>query len=191
MRAIFIGVVSAILTFYFMVLYRDLVTDREPEIMEQVVSQEPESKTIKGFEFINEKDSPQLYCMAVNIYHEARSDNLAGQFAVADVVLNRVADPRWPDTICGVVYQGPVQGGIPVKDRCQFSWYCDGKADTITQEAAWRRSQMVAYQIVEKGLMRGISEGSTHFHATYVSPRWKYVYPAVGRIGLHIFYRKP
>lgn len=190
MRAIFIATVSVILTFYSVILHRDL-SEPEPEIMVQTVMQEQESDNIKGFEFINEKDTPQLYCMAVNIYHEARSDNLAGQFAVADVVLNRVEDDRWPNTICEVVYQGPVAGGVPVRDRCQFSWYCDGKADTINQEAAWRRSQMVAYQIVENGLMRGISEGSTHFHATYVNPRWGRIYPSIGRIGLHIFYRKP
>ena len=76
--------------------------------------------------------------MALNIYHEARSDNLAGKFAVGDVVLNRVNDTRYPNNVCDVIYQGEHRPSwkdpktlVPVRNRCQFSWYCDGKSDEI------------------------------------------------------------
>ena len=87
----------------------------------------------------------QAVCLANNMYHEARSQGLAGQLAVSLVVLNRVKDKRYPNTICEVVHQGPVRESwktkgkdvadsernyYPIRHRCQFSWYCDGKDDT-------------------------------------------------------------
>ena len=66
-----------------------------------------------------------LSCIALNVYFEARSDNMSGQYAVAHVVLNRVASGRWPDDVCSVVHQGYEKG----KFKCQFTWYCDGKPD--------------------------------------------------------------
>ena len=148
-------------------------------------------------------------CMAKNIYFEARSDNMAGQFAVADVVLNRVKDKRYPNTICDVIYEGPVKEKwktkqdpnlpaeereyIPLRHRCQFSWYCDGKKDTIPTKGndAWERAKLVAGYILFSGEYRGITEGATHYHATYVKPKWRHDrgMQLVGRIGSHIFYR--
>ena len=148
-------------------------------------------------ELYTAESHPETYCMALNIYHESRSDNLAGQFAVADVVLNRVRDRRWPNTICGVITQGPISKWwkehhnkeVPIRHKCQFSWYCDGKSDDIKDEESWRRAQTVAYQIVDRDMMRGITEGATHYHATYVDPSWNKRYHTIGRIGAHIFYR--
>src|SRR6056300_234304 len=98
-------------------------------------------------ELYTEDNRPELYCLAQNIYFEAKSEPLAGQYAVADVVLNRVQDTRYPNTICEVVKEGPIKESwktkqdpnlsdderifYPKKNKCQFSWYCDGKADTI------------------------------------------------------------
>ena len=145
----------------------------------------------------------EIDCLAQNIYHEARNDMLAGQFAVADVVLNRVDDKRFPNTICEVVKEGPVYESAktrltkdpndaiyyPVKNKCQFSWYCDGADDRTNEELAWRQANTIAYMILGSLTFRGITEGSTHYHATYVNPRWaKTKYP-VGRIGKHKFYR--
>ncbi len=146
---------------------------------------------------------PELNCLAKNIYHEARNDMMAGQFAVADVVLNRVHDKRYPNDICSVIYEGPVQESwrtkktpdpndsklVPVKNKCQFSWWCDGKSDQAHDGDAWRKAQEIAYRIVQQRKYRGISEGSTHYHATYVSPRWASELDQIGRIGSHIFYR--
>jgi len=140
---------------------------------------------------------PEEYCMALNVYHESRSDNLAGQFAVADVVLNRVRDRRWPDTVCGVIYDAKYSKWwkekhnklIPVRHKCQFSWYCDGKSDAVNDAQSWRRAQTVAYQIMNRELYRGITEGATHYHATYVDPSWNKRFRTIGQIGAHIFYR--
>ena len=148
-------------------------------------------------ELYTQESHPQEYCMALNVYHESRSDNLAGMFAVSDVVLNRVRDSRWPDTVCGVITDAKYSRWwkehhnklVPVRHKCQFSWYCDGRSDNPTDEDAWRRAQTVAFQILNRDMMRGITEGATHYHATYVDPSWNKRYHTIGRIGAHIFYR--
>ena len=148
-------------------------------------------------ELYTQETHPEEYCMALNIYHESRSDNLAGQFAVADVVLNRVRDRRWPNTICDVITEGPISKWwkethnkiVPVRHRCQFSWYCDGKSDDVKDAESWRKAQTTAYQIINRNLMRGITEGATHYHATYVDPSWNKRFRIIGRIGAHVFYR--
>lgn len=152
-------------------------------------------------------DSKEANCLALNVYYEARSDNLAGMYAVSDVVLNRVRDDRYPNTICEVVYQGPTRESWktkqdpdlpedqrkynPVRNMCQFSWYCDGKDDIPDDETGWATAQYVAGSILYANKHRGITEGSTHYHATYVKPRWAHDRGMnhVGRIGTHIFYR--
>ena len=101
---------------------------------------------VKG-ELYSEERQPELYCLAMNIYFEARAEPQAGQYAVADVVLNRVQDTRYPGTICEVIKEGPIRESwktrkdpdlkdderkyYPVRHRCQFSWYCDGRADNV------------------------------------------------------------
>ena len=137
-----------------------------------------------------EKVFPQVQCMALNIYYEARGSNLADRAAVADVVLNRVLDTRYPDTICEVVKEGLQDAnGNMRRNKCQFSWYCDGKADNPQDEDRWTDAQMIAWNIVQEGKYRGLTEGATHYHATYVDPRWASTLQLVGRIGAHIFYR--
>ena len=141
-------------------------------------------------ELFTKIERPQLYCLAKNIYFEARGDTLAGRYAVADVVLNRVKDRRYPETICEVVRQGQKDSnGNMKKNRCQFSWYCDGKKDNTPNAEMWRQSQAIAYQIVILGTMRGITEGATHYHATYVNPSWNRGMDDIGRIGAHLFFR--
>jgi len=150
---------------------------------------------------------PDLYCLATNIYFEARAESLAGQFAVADVTLNRVNDKRYPDNVCAVVMQAKMRESwktkqhkdlldsereyYPVRHKCQFSWYCDGKSDTVYDSDSWRRAQTVSYMIMVNRKYRGITEGSTHYHADYVSPKWAPELDLVGRIGTHVFYRWP
>jgi len=81
-----------------------------------------------------------IICLALNIYHEARNQPVAGQIAVSEVVLNRVADSKYPNTICEVVYQAKYKKGsnLPIRNQCQFSWYCDGKSDKPTDIDAYR-----------------------------------------------------
>ena len=135
-------------------------------------------------------DAEEVECLALNIYYEARSSNLADKAGVADVVLNRVLDERYPDTICEVVKQGKkTSTGAMKRNACQFSWYCDGKADNPQDEDNWMEAQMIAWDMLENGQFRGITEGATHYHATYVNPRWASTLQMVGRLGAHIYYR--
>ena len=171
-----------------------------------IQAQEPLKRPSVIGSFYTKED---VECMAKNIYFESRSDNMAGQFAVADVVLNRVKDKRYPNTVCEVIYDGPIKEKwktkqnpdlpdskreyVPLRHKCQFSWYCDGKKDTIPRydNDAWERAQLVAGYILYSGEYLGITEGATHYHATYVSPNWRHDrgMQLVGRIGSHIFYR--
>ena len=148
------------------------------------------AKGANAIELYTEEQHPQHYCMALNIYYEARGSTLADQAAVANVVMNRVNDRRYPATICEVVKQGEKDAnGNMVRNRCQFSWYCDGKNDVPGNADLWIEAQMLAWQVIEDGKYRGLTEGATHYHATYVSPRWARELQLVGRIGAHIFYR--
>lgn len=134
------------------------------------------------------EENHELTCLALNIYHEARSESLAGQYAVADVVLNRVESTIYPNTICGVVYQGKMWEGHPVRDKCQFSWFCDGKSDQPKEKDAWYRSLIVAVNILHENKYRGLTEGATHYHTDYVNPHWNKTMYFIGRIGDHLFY---
>lgn len=132
-----------------------------------------------------------LVCLALNVYHEARDQPFIGQVAVAQVVMNRVDDLRYPDTVCEVVEQGPTYSwkpDFPVRHRCQFSWYCDGKSDKPRDEQAWSNAMMVAHGVFY-GNLDDFTEGATHYHATYVHPEWAATKTEIVQIGDHIFYR--
>jgi spore germination cell wall hydrolase CwlJ-like protein len=133
---------------------------------------------------------PEEYCMALNIYYEARGSSFADQVAVADVVLNRVQDTRYPNTVCSVVRQGKKNAdGSMKRNACQFSWYCDGKSDWPRDTDAWVSAQTTAWRIIKFKEFRGITEGATHYHADYVNPRWARTLTLTGTIGVHKFYR--
>ena len=135
---------------------------------------------------IFERDEyPQAWCLAQNIYYEARGSSKVDQIAVADVVLNRVQSDRYPDTICGVVQDGYRPG----RNVCQFSWYCDGKSDLPENQEAWIKAQQIAINMVYNDKYVGITEGATHYHASYVLPEWAETKTQVVQIGEHIFYR--
>lgn len=156
-------------------------------------------------EYFTREQDPEAYCLAENIYFEARNESVAGQAAVADVVLNRVNDRRFPNTVCEVVTEGPVKETwktkqtpdpndavfIPIRNRCQFSWYCDGKPENINNKKAWIKAQYIAYQMIYAGRYRGITEGATHYHAHYVNPKWASEIQFVSSIDTHKFYRWP
>ncbi len=132
-----------------------------------------------------EEVDPDLECLALNVYFEARGEALVGQEAVAHVALNRSRDPRFPKDLCDVIYQHDGDFG----PDCAFSWTCDGLSDRPTDNAAWRRSQEIA-RIVRDGESADPTEGALWFHADYVSPYWSPGESAGQRIGQHIFYRK-
>lgn len=159
-----------------------------PKIQTTVVARPdaPESET---------ESQDEQFCLALNVYHESRSDNFSGRLAVADVVLNRVESKYYPDNICDVVYQTQTRVNwkgnvVPARGRCQFSWYCDGQSDFPHEKLAWMKAEKVAELLLD-GEWRGISEGATHYHATYVEPNWTKDRGMVeiGRIGAHKFYK--
>jgi len=137
----------------------------------------------------------ELDCLARNIYWEARSEPVEGMIAVAQVTLNRVAHNSFPDDICDVVYQGPTRASwkdksvyYPVKHRCQFSWYCDGKSDRISSvnQTIFDRCYEVARLVLIEGKRLPDLKHAVFYHADYVSPGWRY--PKLAKIGTHIFY---
>ena len=127
--------------------------------------------------------SAALMCLALNVYHEARSEPIIGQYAVAHVVLNRVQSSRWPSDICSVVKQGYSKG----KHRCQFSWYCDGKSDLWHEEVPWARALVVADNVMS-GKVPDVTNGATHYHAQYVKPYWSAWLTTTVTYGSHKFY---
>ena len=139
----------------------------------------------------------QLHCLAKNIYHEARGESLDGQLAVAHVTLNRVNHKRFPDTVCGVVKQAKMSAwwaethnrAVPIKYKCQFSWYCDGRPDTITDQAAWRESVDLSLAVV-KGETHDPTSGATHyFNPGLADPYWQDHYTKVASVDNHDFFK--
>ena len=133
-----------------------------------------------------------LMCMAFNIYHEANNQSMLGQIAVGQVVMNRVEDSRFPDTVCEVVKQAVTYKGTdkPVLHKCQFSWYCDGKKDEPTYDSkSWSKALKYAVVVLGGDITLDFTDGATHYHATYVRPAWAKTKTRTTRIDRHIFYR--
>ena len=133
-----------------------------------------------------------LMCLALNTYHEAKNQSMIGQVATAQVVMNRVADSRYPNTVCEVVKQGPKYKGsdVPVRHKCQFSWFCDGKSDEPRRDSKeWFKAQDYARIVLSGRIALDVTEGATHYHATYVRPAWAKTKTRTTRIERHIFYR--
>jgi hypothetical protein len=129
------------------------------------------------------KGDAEWECLSKAIYFEARGETLRGQFAVAEVILNRVDSPDYPGSICGVVEQ---RGG----GGCQFSYVCDGRADRMRDpEAMWRAERIAAAMM--NGAPRALTMGATHFHTRQVRPGWARRFPQTAAIGAHLFYKQP
>lgn len=123
-------------------------------------------------------------CLAAGIYFEARGEPVKGQAAVAQVILNRVRNPAYPNSICGVVYQNEKW-----RNRCQFSFACDGIRDRVKSPAHFETARQVAMAVTAGKIWLEEVGSATHYHATYVHPRWASTMERVKRIGRHVFYR--
>ncbi|NEX19435.1 cell wall hydrolase [Thiorhodococcus mannitoliphagus] len=128
-------------------------------------------------------DEQDLRCLALNVYHEARSEPESGQIAVARVTLNRVDSKAFPGSVCAVVKQGGVK-----RNRCQFSWWCDGRSDQPTDARAWRRAMEIARRVLNEAVPDP-TRGALYYHANYTKPSWSRAYHRTTRIGRHLFYR--
>ena len=124
----------------------------------------------------------ELYCLTSAVYFEARGETSRGQAAVAQVVMNRVANPRFPKSVCGVVFQGVATHG------CQFSFACDGSMRRGREAAAWDRARRIAERALSGVVLADVGK-ATHFHTTGVDPEWGPQMLRVAQVGLHVFYR--
>jgi spore germination cell wall hydrolase CwlJ-like protein len=131
----------------------------------------------------------ELECLTDNLYYEARGESYQGRVAVARVVMERMQDPRFPDTACEVVYQGArysKEESHKQRGRCQFSWLCDGIRLKKPDPEVWYENWMIAARVYVNNEYQDVVPGALFFHATSVNPRWRY--KRVGQIGNHIFY---
>ena len=159
----------------------------------------------------------ELKCMAENIYFEGRAEPMIGKIAIGHVVMNRIQDERFPNTICEVVHQGPVRESwktkkdptlpdserkfYPIKNRCQFSWWCDGQKDiiwatymngeVITENmTAWRDSIHVALFIMNGDYSMDPTDGAVFYYNPHIAnPGWGALYEETAMIGNHRFMR--
>ena len=140
-----------------------------------------------------------VLCLAKNIYFEAGVESTAGKLAVANVTLNRTLGANYPNSICGVVHEGihrynaRIEEYVPVRDRCQFSWYCDGLLDDPREGRTWESAQELAKKVLvnhyDKALI-DITDGATHYHANWMEtyPTWSKKKKIMASIDRHIFY---
>lgn len=131
------------------------------------------------------RSASEQKCLATAIYFEARGESVKGELAVAQVVINRLKNPAYPKTICGVVYQNK-----DMRNACQFSFACDGIPDRITDATSWARAQTLAKRVLfEENWWNADVGSSTHYHANYVKPRWARTMKKMQKVGHHIFYK--
>ena len=141
----------------------------------------------------------EITCLAKNMYFEARSEGIAGVVATTQVVYNRVNSEEYPNTICEVIEQAKIsqwwlkEKGIikPIKNKCQFSWFCDGYSDEPKDDKTYSELFELAEQFVngEHEGMIDITGGALWYHADYVHPRWANHLEVTTKVGRHIFYK--
>jgi spore germination cell wall hydrolase CwlJ-like protein len=139
--------------------------------------------TVKKVAYANKERD----CLSTAIYHEARGESVNGQWAVANVIINRAMSKRFPSSMCGVVFQNADQGRF----HCQFTFACDGHSDVATERSAWTRASQIAkaaYSEFQQGKRPGVVPGSAlYYHTASVSPGWNNM-KRVAQIGAHVFY---
>ena len=132
-------------------------------------------------------DMDEVGCLAEAIYFEARGEDIVGMIAVGQVIINRVNDLRFDDTICGVVHAGYYYENYPVRDRCQFSYWCDGKHERYGDIKAFEMVMIATQSILDNIRIEGL-EYATHYHASHVTPYWSQSFTRIRQIGGHVFY---
>jgi len=134
----------------------------------------------------------EIECLATNLYHEARNESKIGQMAVNFVVFNRVRSENFPNTICEVTLQAKSykSNGEPTLNSCQFSWYCDGRADEINNVKKYNEiHQLSQTMFYNANRLNDVTEGALYYHADYVNPKWSKIFEKVVQIDTHIFYK--
>ena len=131
------------------------------------------------------KGEASWQCLTEALYFEARGESIKGQFAVAEVILNRVDSGSFPNSVCGVINQGTGR-----KYQCQFTYTCDGHDEVIHNKKVFTRLGKIAHLMLE-GSDRPLTQGATHYHTKAVNPRWAKTFPRTATIGVHHFYKMP
>ena len=141
------------------------------------------------FLLISTTKADDFDCLVEALYHEARSESLLGMLSVANVILTRKESSTFPNTICKVVHQGKYWKDNPVRDKCHFSYWCDGRPERFTDIVGLIKSINVA-EMSLKGIQVRQTVGATHYHASYVTPRGASNphFKSLGQLGNHIFY---
>lgn len=190
--------------------FPNTVTPPDPIIITQpapplAVIKEPAMETVEP-----DLDDAELDCLAKNIYHEARGESREGKIAVAHVTMNRVNSKRFPNTVCGVVHQAvystwwlEARGRkVPVRNKCQFSWYCDGKSDRIRltnsdgkplvpNVRAWSESQTVAMEVMLELVPDNTGGATFYYNPSLADPYWKHHFEKTVMVDNHKFMRAP
>lgn len=174
-----------------------MVIDQEQRAMSRIAQerlngylQRPEVELSYSRDWLAQVDAVQdgsdaWRCLAEALYFEARGESVKGQFAVAEVILNRADSADYPNSVCGVINQGTGS-----KYACQFTYTCDGHEEEIHEQAAFDQVGKVAHLMVG-GAPRELTAGATHYHTRAVEPRWARKFPRTATIGVHHFYRQP
>jgi spore germination cell wall hydrolase CwlJ-like protein len=135
----------------------------------------------------DEHRSAEWQCLSEALYFEARGESVKGQFAVAEVIMNRSTHTSFPASVCGVINQGTASGR---KYQCQFTYNCDGITNKVRERDAYERVGKVAHLLLD-GAPKQLTDGATHYHTKAVNPRWARTFPRTTTIGVHHFYRMP
>jgi spore germination cell wall hydrolase CwlJ-like protein len=140
---------------------------------------------------LTQEDIVEIECLQKNIYFEAAVESTAGKLAVAHVTYNRVKSSRFPDTMCGVIYDGQhLSNGKPILNRCQFSWYCNGLSDIPYDGVVWKETKQLAeYYYKVRTELRDPTDGALFYHANYILPKWSKFMVVTAVIDTHIFYK--
>lgn len=155
----------------------------------EVPRREGKTEKLYSTEFISNlpvaNGDKEWACLTEALYFEARGEMIKGIFAVAEVILNRVEDRRYPSSVCGVIYQGTGE-----RFRCQFTYSCDGRPEVVRDKRAYQVVGKIARLMLD-GAPRDLTKGATHYHTKSVRPKWARVFPRTATIGFHYFYRQP
>jgi spore germination cell wall hydrolase CwlJ-like protein len=164
-----------------------LDAEKTPALNPKVVAHYAEASFIPTRKKVKLADNERL-CLTQAIYHEARGESVDGQWAVANIIINRAMNKKYPSTICGVVFQNADKGF----HRCQFTFACDGRSDMGTERQAWNRAQDIAdgaFAEFQRGDTPGmLPKSALFYHTTSVAPSWSHTYRRVAAIGSHVFY---
>jgi len=166
------------------------------DVKPAVAEMEPDSYPVDTLNMSGQQS--EYDCLVEAIYYEAGNQPFVGKVAVAQVVVNRVNSRHHPDTVCNVVHEGPISQWwwdnhrkvVPIKHKCQFSYYCDGKDEEAYESKSWSDSEHAAILVLRNTMLKDVTSGATHYHADYVEPWWAKKLIRTVTIENHLFFKR-